>query len=194
MNKQDPKILDLTALYNVAEEIIQNYKEQLEIDNAVASGDLLNSIEWNIVQKDENTLTLEMSLFDYWFYVEYGRNPTSKNETKWVDSVGDIERWYIAKMKKGKLIPKPNQEIPTTQKEIRKVAYAIVQKIHNFGFYEYYNEGKHSLEKSLQRSEEEKLIERFAMALTQPLCGEVVSELNKIETRKKPKPKRTQNI
>lgn len=192
--RKRPEILDLTALYNVAEEIIQNYKEQLEIDNAVASGDLLNSIEWNIVQKDENTLTLEMSLFDYWFYVEYGRNPTQSQSTVWETPIQDISNWIINKIKRGKLIPKPNQEIPTTQKEIRKVAYAIVQKIHKFGYYGYNVEGKHSLEKSLQRSEEEKLIERFAIALTQPLCGEVVSELNKIETRKKPKPKRTQNI
>lgn len=194
MKLQNPNILDLSSLYNVAEEIINNYKEQLEIDNAVASGDLLNSIEWNIVQKDENTLTLEMSLFDYWFYVEYGRNPTQSQSTVWETPIQDISNWIINKIKRGKLIPKPNQEIPTTQKEIRKVAYAIVQKIHKFGYYGYNVEGKHSLEKSLQKSENEQLFERFVNALVQPLCGEIVAELNTLSVRQQPKQRRVKSI
>lgn len=185
MNKQDPKILDLTALYNVAVEIIQNYKEQLEIDNVNATDTLLNSIQWSIIEKD-NLLTLEMQIADYFIYTEYGRNPTQGQSVKWENPVEDIKRWYRKKSAKGKLIPKPNQTIPTTEKEIEKVAYAIVNKIHKYGYYGTTSEGKHSLEKAMKRSKEEELIDRFAMALTQPLAGEVVADLKKLEIREKP--------
>lgn len=192
-NKFSAYELDLVQLYDIGEQIINNYKEQLEFDDINATNSLVNSIEWNIVQKNENTLTLEMSLFDYWFWVEYGRYPTSNNTTKWVDSVGDIERWYVAKMKKGKIIPKPSQEIPTTQKEIRKVAYAIVQKIHRFGFYEYYSEGKHSLEKSLQKSDNEGLIKKFVNGISQDFAEQIEVELNSLKIRKIPKQTRPKN-
>lgn len=185
MNKQDPKILDLTALYNIAVEIIQNYKEQLEIDNVNATDNLLNSIQWSIIEKDD-LLTLEMQIADYFIYTEYGRNPTQGQSIKWENPVEDIKRWYRKKSAKGKLIPKPNQTIPTTEKEIEKVAYAIVNKIHKYGYYGTTSEGKHSLEKAMKRSKEEELIDRFAMALTQPLAGEVVAEIKTLEIRKKP--------
>lgn len=185
MNKQDPKILDLTALYNVAVEIIQNYKEQLEIDNVNATDNLLNSIQWSIIEKDD-LLTLEMQIADYFIYTEYGRNPTQGQSIKWENPVEDIKRWYRKKSAKGKLIPKPNQTIPTTEKEIEKVAYAIVNKIHKYGYYGTTSEGKHSLEKAMKRSKEEELIDRFAMALTQPLAGEVIAEIKTLEIRKKP--------
>lgn len=192
MKLQNPEILDLTQLYNISEQIINNYKQQLEKDNAVASGNLINSIEWNIVQKDENTLTLEMSIAEYFVWVELGRRPTQSNTNSWNNPINDISNWIINKIKRGKLIPKPNQEIPTTQKQIQQVSYAIVNKIHKYGYYDYNSQGKHSLEKSLQKSEIEQLIERFAMALTQPLCGEIVADLKKLEIREKPKvrPKR----
>lgn len=190
MKLQNPEILDLTALYNVAEEIINNYKQQLEIDNINASNDLVNSIEWNIIQKDENTLTLEMSLFNYWFWVEYGRS--ASRTSGWDNPIDDISQWIISKISRGKFIPRADKKIPTTQKEIRKVASAIYKKITNEGYYEHNSQGKYPLHNSLQKSIEEGLLDRFAMALTQPLCGEVVSDLKALEIREKPKvrPKR----
>lgn len=189
-NKFSAYELDLVQLYDIGEQIINNYKEQLDLDNVIASGELVNSIDWNIVQKDENTLTLEMTILERYIWVEFGRLPTSNNTTKWVDSVGDIERWYINKMKRGKLIPKPNQEIPTTQKEIRKVAYAIVNKIHRFGFYGYNSEGKHSLGKSLQKSVNEGLIDKFINGISQDFADQIKVELNKLSIRKIPKQKK----
>lgn len=189
-NKFSAYELDLVQLYDIGEQIINNYKKQLEIDDINATYSLANSIEWNIVQKDENTLTLEMTILERYIWVEFGRLPTSNNTTKWVDSVGDIERWYINKMKRGKLIPKPNQEIPTTQKEIRKVAYAIVNKIHKFGFYGYNSEGKHSLGKSLQKSVNEGLIDKFVNGISQDFADQIKVELNKLSIRKIPKQKK----
>lgn len=189
-NKFSAYELDLVQLYDIGEQIINNYKKQLDLDNVIASGELVNSIDWNIVQKDENTLTLEMTILEHYIWVEFGRLPTSNNTTQWVDSVGDIERWYINKMKRNKLIPKPNQEIPTTQKEIRKVAYAIVNKIHRFGFYGYNSEGKHSLGKSLQKSVNEGLIDKFVNGISQDFADQIKVELNKLSIRKIPKQKK----
>lgn len=186
--------IELSKLYDIGKQIIDKYKEQLELDNINASGSLSNSIEWNIVKKDENTLTLEMSLFDYWIYTEYGRQPTSAQSTKWDDSVGDIKKWIINKIKKGKFIPRPDKQIPTTDKQIEQTAYAIVNKIHKYGYYEYNQSGKHPLQTSLQKSANEGLIDKFCNAVGGELANEIVVELNKLSVRPKPKPKRPKNI
>lgn len=186
--------IELSKLYDIGKQIIDKYKEQLELDNINASGSLSNSIEWNIVKKNENTLTLEMSLFDYWIYTEYGRQPTSAQSTKWDDSVGDIKKWIINKIKKGKFIPRPDKQIPTTDKQIEQTAYAIVNKIHKYGYYEYNQSGKHPLQTSLQKSANEGLIDKFCNAVGGELANEIVVELNKLSVRPKPKPKRPKNI
>ena len=186
--------IELSKLYDIGKQIIDKYKEQLELDNINASGSLSNSIEWNIVKKNENTLTLEMSLFDYWIYTEYGRQPTQAQSTKWDDSVGDIKKWIINKIKKGKFIPRPDKQIPTTDKQIEQTAYAIVNKIHKYGYYEYNQSGKHPLQTSLQKSANEGLIDKFCNAVGGELANEIVVELNKLSVRPKPKPKRPKNI
>ena len=182
--------IELSKLYDIGKQIIDKYKEQLELDNINASGSLSNSIEWNIVKKNENTLTLEMSLFDYWIYTEYGRQPTQAQSTKWDDSVGDIKKWIINKIEKGKFIPRPDKQIPTTDKQIEQTAYAIVNKIHKYGYYEYNQSGKHPLQTSLQKSANEGLIDKFCNAVGGELANEIVVELNKLSVRPKPKPKR----
>ena len=182
--------IELSKLYDIGKQIIDKYKEQLELDNINASGSLSNSIEWNIVKKNENTLTLEMSLFDYWIYTEYGRQPTQAQSTKWDDSVGDIKKWIINKIEKGKFIPRPDKQIPTTDKQIEQTAYAIVNKIHKYGYYEYNQSGKHPLQTSLQKSANEGLIDKFCNAVGGELANEIVFELNKLSVRPKPKPKR----
>ena len=182
--------IELSKLYDVGLQIIDKYKEQLENDNINASGSLSNSIEWNIVKKDNNTLTLEMSLYNYYYFVEYGRNPSVGN-SEWENPINDISNWIINKIKRGKLIPRHDKQIPTTQQEIKKTAYAIVNKIHKYGYYGYNVEGKHPLQTSLQKSANEGLIDKFCNAIGGEMANEIVVELNKIETRTKPKPKRT---
>lgn len=194
-NKFSAYELDLVQLYDIGEQIINNYKEQLDLDNVIASGELVNSIDWNIVQKDENTLTLEMSLFNYWYWVEYGREKTKKLEDKWETPIEDISNWVINKIKRGKFIPKPDKKIPTTQKEIRQVSYAIVNKIHEVGYYgdgdTHY--GKHPLEKSLQKSVNEGLIDKFINGISQDFADQIKTELNSLSIRKIPKQTRPKN-
>lgn len=192
--KYNANDIELSVLYDIGEQIIERYKEQLKLDNTVASGDLLNSIEWNIAKKDENTLTLEMQLFDYWYFVEYGRKKTDRLDTPWETPVEDISRWIINKIRQGKFIPKPDKQIPTTQQEIKKTAYAIVQKIHEVGYYGDTHYGKHPLENSLKKSIADGLVEKFCNAVGGELANEIVVELKQIETRPIPKPKRIKTI
>ena len=166
--------IELSKLYDIGKQIINKYKEQLEIDNINTSGSLSNSIEWNIVKKDENTLTLEMQLFDYWIYTEVGRNPTQAQTTEWDDSIGDIKKWIISKIQRGKFIPRPDKQIPTTDREIEQTAYAIVNKIHKYGYYGYNQSGKHPLQTSLQKSANEGLIDKFCNAVGGELANEIV--------------------
>lgn len=190
MNKQDPKILDLTPLYNVAEEIIQNYRDEIIAIDAIGTGTLLDSIDFDIIQVNDNTLTLQLTVAEHYIWVEYGRSPSRTDG--WANPIEDLSQWIISKISRGKFIPRADKKIPTIQKEIRKVASSIYSKITKYGYYGTTSQGKHPLENSLTKSEQEGLIERFAMAMTQPLCGEVVSDFKALEIRKKPnvRPKR----
>lgn len=190
MNKQDSKILDLTPLYNVAEDIIQNYRDEIIAIDAVGTGTLLNSIDFDIIQVNDNTLTLQLSVAQHYFWVEYGRS--ASRTSGWDNPIDDLSQWIISKISRGKFIPRADKKIPTTQQEIKRTASAIYNKITNKGYYKDNSQGKYPLHNSLQKSIEEGLLERFAMALTQPLCGEVVSDLKALEIREKPKvrPKR----
>ena len=190
MNKQDSKILDLSPLYNVAEEIIQNYRNEIIAIDAIGTGTLLNSIDFDIIQVNDNTLTLQLSVAEHYIWVEYGRSPS--RTSGWDDPIYDLSKWIISKISRGKFIPRSDKQISTTQKEIRKTASSIYHKITTQGYYGTNQSGKHPLEKSIDKSQADGLIERFAMALTQPLAGEVVADIKKLEIREKPKvrPKR----
>lgn len=186
--------IELSKLYDYGSQIIEKYKEELKQVNAVASEGLLKSIDWTIKRVDDHTLTLEMSLYDYWFYVEYGRQPTQAQTTKWENSVEDIKRWIVKKIAQGSLIPRPDKQIPTTDREIEQTAHAIVNKIHKYGYYGNNQSGKHPLQTSLQKSANEGLIDKFCNAVGGELANEIVVELNKLSVRPKPKPKRPKNI
>lgn len=175
--------IELSKLYDVAELIINNYKQQLEIDNINASNDLVNSIEWNIVQKDENTLTLQMDILHYFYYVEFGRQPSKTDG--WDNPISDLSNWIINKIKKGKFIPKADKPIPTTQQEIKRTASAIYSKITKYGYYGYNQSGKHPLQTSLQKSANEGLIDKFVNAIGGELANEIVVELNTLNIKRK---------
>lgn len=192
--RKRPEILDLTALYNVAEEIIERYKLELETQDIKGSGALIDSIKWNIIEKDSNTLILEMQLLDYWYYTEYGRQPTSSQSTVWDNPVEDISNWLISKKTRGKLIPRADKPIPTTETEIKKVAYAIVQKIHKYGYYGRNSQGKHSLQNTLNQCKADGTIERFCYALCGAYAEEIKTELNSLKIRKIPKQTRPKNL
>lgn len=186
---KSPFSFDLVPLYDIADEIIQNYKDEIINIDAVATGNLLNSIDFEIVQKDDNTLTLQLIVLDYYYFIEFGRDKTGKLQSKWDNPVEDISRWLTKKIQRGKFIPKNNREIPTTQKEIRKASYAIVQKIHDFGFYDYTQEGKQPLEKSLKKSIADGLINKFTNVLAEQYQNDIVVDITGLTSKLTKRPK-----
>lgn len=184
--------IDLVPLYDIADDIIQNYKDELVNSGAVATEELLKSINFEIVQKDENTLTLQLIVLDYYYYVEFGRDKTGKLQSKWADPIGDITRWIEAKKANGRWIGRADRPIPTTQTEIRQAAYAIVQKIHNQGFYTnnggpYY--GKHPLQNSLQKSIGDGLIEKFCNVFKEQYQDDILVDITGLSDKLKKRPK-----
>ena len=178
----------MSVLYDIAEEIIQNYRDEIIDIDAIGKGDLLNSIDYNIVRKNENTLTLELIVLDYYYFIEFGRKPTSKLKTKWDDPIGDISNWISKKIQRGKWIGRADRPIPTTDKEIQKVSYAIVQKIHNVGFYGDTHYGKHPLENSLKKSIADGLIDKFCSVFAEQYNTELLSDISGLTEKLKKRP------
>lgn len=186
---KNPFTFDLVPLYDIADEIINIYKNEIINIDAVATGNLLNSIDFEIVQKNDNTLTLQLIVLDYYYFIEFGRDKTGKLQSKWDNPVEDISRWLTKKIERGKFIPKNNREIPTTQKEIRKASYAIVQKIHDFGYYDYNHHGKHPLENTLKKSIADGLINKFTNVLAEQYQNDIVVDITGLTSKLTKRPK-----
>lgn len=64
------------VLGEIANEIRNEYQDKLIRDDKIASGHLLNSVEYRVVT-DDRSITVELSLADYYKWVEEGREPGS---------------------------------------------------------------------------------------------------------------------
>ena len=101
------------------------YQDNLIRSDRVASGKLLNSIEYEV--KDKNgTYTVSLKLQDYWKWVEGGRPPTTGGGN------GDLRRAILDWIKVKPVLPRPDKDgkLPTPQ----QLAYLISRKIHRFGY------------------------------------------------------------
>lgn len=128
------KLIDLPHVQAVMEEMaiaIRNeYQDNLIRNNRIASGDLLNNIEYEITRGDF-TYTIYVKMRDYWYYVENGRKagkmPPIQNILDWVKIKPVLPR------------PNSNGKLPTPQ----QLAFAIARKIGKLG-----TEGTHDLRKA----------------------------------------------
>ena len=112
------------------------YQDNLIRSDRVASGDLLNTVEYEV--KDKNgTYTVSLRLQDYWKWVESGRPPTQKGGN------GDLRTAILEWIKIKPVLPRPdnNGKLPTPQ----QLAYLISRKIHNEGY-----EGTQDLRKATE--------------------------------------------
>lgn len=188
MAKQyNPLELDLVPFYDIASEIIETYKQNIRDIDAIGTGSLLNSINFDVTVKDENTISLQLIVNDYYYFIEWGREKTDRLDTPWDNPVEDISRWLQRKKDRGKLIPRADKPIPTTQKEIRQVSYAIVQKIHDFGFYNYNSEGKHPLGKALDEAKQNGLIDKIKNVFTEQYNVDLIVDIQDLAEKAKPK-------
>lgn len=62
------------VLGEYGEALRNKYQDNLILDDKIASGELLNSVEYNVVS-DERSITLQLSMADYYKWVENGRGP-----------------------------------------------------------------------------------------------------------------------
>lgn len=114
------KLIDLPHVQAVMEEMaiaIRNeYQDNLIRNDRIASGDLLNNIEYEITRGDF-TYTIYVKMRDYWYYVENGRKAG-----KW-PPIQNILDWIKIKP----VLPRPNAKgkLPTPQ----QLAFLIARKI-----------------------------------------------------------------
>lgn len=62
------------VLEEYAIEVRNKYQDNLINSDRIASGELLNSVEY-IVEKDNMHISVSLSLLDYWKYIEYDTKP-----------------------------------------------------------------------------------------------------------------------
>ena len=114
------KLIDLPHVQAVMEEMaiaIRNeYQDNLIRNDRIASGDLLNNIEYEVTRGDF-TYTIYVKMKDYWYFVENGRKVG-----KW-PHIDNILNWIKIKP----VLPRPNAKgkLPTPQ----QLAFLIARKI-----------------------------------------------------------------
>ena len=114
------KLIDLPHVQAVMEEMaiaIRNeYQDNLIRNDRIASGDLLNNIEYELTRGDF-TYTIYVKMKDYWYFVENGRKAGK------MPPIDNILNWIRVKP----VLPRPNAEgkLPTPQ----QLAFLIARKI-----------------------------------------------------------------
>lgn len=101
------------------------YQDNLIRSDRVASGDLLNTVEYEVKDK-KGTYTVSLRLQDYWKWVEGGRPPTQGGGN------GDLREAILKWIEVKPVLPRPDKKgkLPTPQ----QLAYLISRKIHREGY------------------------------------------------------------
>lgn len=109
----------LRVLDELGEALRNEYQDNLIRSNKIASGDLLNSVEFHIVQ-DGQTFKVNLELRSYWEYIERGTKPH-------FPPISALLKWIEVKP----VIPRPNDNgrLPTPL----QLAFAIRNKIGKLG-------------------------------------------------------------
>lgn len=109
---------NLTSVLNdFGKFLVEEYKDNLILEDVNASDNLYNSVTY-MVESNDKTFEVKLSLADYWAFVEKGRRAGGK-----FPPVSAIERWIEVKP----VLPKPmsNGKLPTN----KQLAYLIGRKI-----------------------------------------------------------------
>lgn len=187
------QLVDETALDELAMQLAVQYQNNLAEAKVNASGELSRAAINYIFQWKGDTLQLIFRLPEQWYYVEHGRNATTGITGKtWENAVEDILQWIRVKQiaprseMRSARVPKTRKPIPQAVKE-RRMAQAIVHKIHREGFYSPNHQGKHLLEHAI---EEVEIKDRLRGILVDALGKEIKVELaDMVQTLKKQQPR-----
>lgn len=104
-------------LENYGKELVEQYRQTLTDKKINASYELSNSLRYIVDTKTKGRFEVNISLLDYWKYIENGRKPGK------MPPIDAIERWVEIKP----VLPRPmsNGKLPTQ----RQLAYLIARKI-----------------------------------------------------------------
>ena len=139
----------MATLEEYAIAVRNQYQDNLINDDKIASGNLLNSVDYRIEQNGM-VYEVKLKLQDYWKYVEYGTKPH-------LPPVNKILEWVMVKP----VLPRPNDDgkLPTPT----QLAWAIAKKIEKKG-----TDGTEALEEALLDINE-KFKEKLVIALHQDM-------------------------
>jgi hypothetical protein len=146
------------VLQQFGEEIRNEYQDNLIRSNRIASGDLLNSVEFEVV-RNGNSFKVNLNLAPYWKYLEEGTKPH-------FPPVSAILKWIEVKP----VIPRPlsNGKLPTP----KQLAFLIGRKIDEEG-----TEGSHDLQRAavtINDKFREAIIEAFTKDVQGAMDGYVL--------------------
>lgn len=175
----DVSKVDLTKVYDLSKKIVDFYKNNLEAMKINASGQLSRTADFDVEFNDYH-MAVYFILESYYRYVEVGRNKSTGKFGTWSSKYADIERWLRNKIAKGSFIPSTGHTIPRTDKEIKRVAGAIVHKITKRGFYGYDHHGKHILERTLDEVEKAGILDSIIDEIVEAYSKKVDFEFSKI--------------
>lgn len=151
---QFPKLADV--LYEFAVEVRNLYQDNLILNNRIASGNLLNNIDFRLKIND-SAYSVIFSMEDYWWYVENGRKAGKR------PPMDKILEWIKIKP----ILPRPsNEKLPTPN----QLAFLIARKIGEEG-----TEGTGDLSYSI-----EKVFERYREKIYTAIYDDVDNAVIKI--------------
>lgn len=109
------------AISKFTDDFIETYKSILISDGKVASGNLVKSIHRKTTTKEDDQIYGEISIADYWKYVEYGRKPGK------FPPPDAMLAWVKAK----NILPRPQNGLRQPTQE--QIAFLIGRKIAQYG-------------------------------------------------------------
>ncbi len=171
--------LDMTALFDLADECIAMYHQEINAIQAIGyNKGLLNSTATWVQGDNPDEIKMQFILPDYYIFVEEGRKPTKRSENpEYVYE--QILKWVRAKNIVGRAT---NGKKAPTQEQI---ARAIYNKIHRVGYYGYDSHGQHPLKTTMQRMTSARMAQRAADIVAKTLNNEIHAELMDFASLKK---------
>lgn len=147
-----------SVLAEFGNELCTKYKDKLTQDNRIASGKLISSVNSKVVVNG-NEFVVELSLEDWWKYIEYGTRPH-------MPPVNKILEWVKVKQ----ILPTPmaNGKLPTEQ----QLAWMIAKKIDRVG-----TEGTPNLTDSIDET-----LNEYEMKIEEAIDKDILGCLDEILT------------
>lgn len=150
--------IELDRIQNIANQIVELYRKQLETQGINASSTLSRTAE-TVVELNGNRLLVSLNLEPYWRYVEYGRKAGK------MPPIDTIAEWIKVKP----IVPEPvNGKVPDT----RQLAFLIARKIGREGL-----QGRKPLTNIIYSDAVESIIQDIKTEIQKQLSQAVLGDL-----------------